>query len=75
MTNNLVKVIEIQRSKGYSTRKSSISIEKIEEIITIIKNISPTTIIMIDNCYCEFVNTIEPTEIGADICVGSLIKT
>lgn len=73
LTNNLVKVIEIQRSKGYSTRKS-ISIEKIEEIITIIKNISPTTIIMIDNCYCEFVNTIEPTEIGADICVGSLIK-
>lgn len=73
LTNNLVKVIEIQRSKGYSTRKS-IAIEKIEEIIKIIKNISPTTIIMVDNCYCEFVNTIEPTEIGADICVGSLIK-
>lgn len=70
---NQVKVIEIQRSKGYSTRKS-ISIDKLEKIISKIKEISPKTIIMVDNCYCEFVNTKEPIEVGADICVGSLIK-
>lgn len=70
---NKVKVIEIQRSKGYSTRKS-ISIEKLEKIIKVIKQISPNTIIMVDNCYCELVSKKEPTEVGADICVGSLIK-
>ena len=70
---NFVKVIEIQRSKGYSTRKS-ISIEKVEKVISLIKKISPNTIVMIDNCYCEFVGTKEPTEVGADIVVGSLIK-
>ena len=68
-----VKVIEIQRSKGYSTRKS-ISIEKVEKVIKLIKEISPNTIVMIDNCYCEFVTTKEPSEVGADIVVGSLIK-
>ena len=68
-----IKVIEIQRSKGYSTRKS-ITIESLEHVITFIKNISPETIIMIDNCYCEFVSDKEPTEVGADIVVGSLIK-
>jgi cystathionine beta-lyase family protein involved in aluminum resistance len=68
-----IKVIEIQRSKGYSTRKS-ISIEKLEKVISFIKKISPDTIIMIDNCYCEFVSTKEPIEVGADIIVGSLIK-
>ena len=68
-----IKVIEIQRSKGYSTRKS-ITIESLERVITFIKNISPETIIMIDNCYCEFVSNKEPTEVGADIVVGSLIK-
>lgn len=68
-----IKVIEIQRSKGYSTRKS-ITIESLERVITFIKNISPETIIMIDNCYCEFVSDKEPTELGADIVVGSLIK-
>jgi len=73
LKNNNVKVIEIQRSKGYSTRKS-LSIESLEKIIPIIKQISPKTIIMVDNCYCEFVSTKEPIEIGADICVGSLIK-
>lgn len=73
LKNNQVKVIEIQRSKGYSTRKS-ISIEKLENIIKIIKQISPQTIIMVDNCYCELVNKKEPIEVGADICVGSLIK-
>ncbi len=70
---NQVKVIEIQRSKGYSTRKS-ISIEKLEKIIKLIKKMSPNTIVMVDNCYCELVNKKEPIEIGADICVGSLIK-
>jgi len=70
---NQVKVIEIQRSKGYSTRKS-ISIEKLEKIIKLIKKMSPNTIIMVDNCYCELVHKKEPIEIGADICVGSLIK-
>lgn len=68
-----IKVIEIQRSKGYSTRKS-ITIEKLEKIIKFIKNIDKEVIIMIDNCYCEFVDEKEPIEIGADIVVGSLIK-
>ena len=70
---NFIKVIEIQRSKGYSTRKS-IDIDKVSKVIKLIKEISPDTIVMIDNCYCEFVTTIEPTEVGADIVVGSLIK-
>jgi len=71
--NNKVKVIEIQRSKGYSTRKS-ISLEKVEKVIKLIKALDNDIIVMIDNCYCEFVGTKEPTEIGADIVVGSLIK-
>jgi len=70
---NKVKVIEIQRSKGYSTRKS-ISIEKIEKVINFIKSIDKDVIIMVDNCYCEFVEEKTPTEVGADIMVGSLIK-
>lgn len=70
---DFVKVIEIQRSKGYSTRKS-ISIENVEEVIKLIKKVSPKTIVMIDNCYCELVSYKEPTEVGADIVVGSLIK-
>ena len=68
-----IKVIEIQRSKGYSTRKS-ITIEKLEEVIKEIRKVDKEVIIMIDNCYCEFVSYKEPIEIGADICVGSLIK-
>ena len=68
-----IKLIEIQRSKGYSTRKS-ISIEKIEKVIKEIRKVDKEVIIMIDNCYCEFVSKIEPTEVGADIVVGSLIK-
>lgn len=68
-----IKVIEIQRSKGYSTRKS-ITIDKLEKVIKFIKNIDKKVIIMIDNCYCEFVSTKEPIEVGADIAVGSLIK-
>ncbi|MBE6149549.1 MAG: hypothetical protein E7170_02360 [Firmicutes bacterium] len=70
---NKIKVIEIQRSKGYSTRKS-ITIDKLEKIIKFIKNIDKEVIIMIDNCYCEFVSTKEPIEVGADVAVGSLIK-
>ena len=67
------KVIEIQRSKGYSQRKS-LSIEKLSKVIKLIKELSPKSIVMVDNCYCEFVSTKEPTEVGADIVVGSLIK-
>ncbi len=73
LSSSFVKVVEIQRSKGYSTRKS-LSIEKIQKIISIIKKVSPTTIIMVDNCYCEFVSLKEPTDVGADVVVGSLIK-
>lgn len=68
-----IKVIEIQRSKGYSTRKS-ITIEKLEKVIRFIKNINKDVIIMIDNCYCEFVEKKTPLMVGADIIVGSLIK-
>lgn len=70
---NKVKVIEIQRSIGYSDRKC-ISIEQLEKVIKLIKNIDKDIIVMVDNCYCEFVGKKEPIEVGADICVGSLIK-
>ncbi len=73
LTNNKVKVIEIQRSKGYSTRKS-ITIDKVEKVAKLIKEVSPETIIMVDNCYCEFVETKNPIEVGCDVIVGSLIK-
>ena len=73
ITTNKVKVIEIQRSKGYSTRKS-ITIDKVQKVIDFIKSIDSEIIIMIDNCYCEFVTDIEAGEVGADIIVGSLIK-
>lgn len=68
-----VKLIEIQRSKGYSTRKS-ILITELEKVIAFIRQIDSDVIIMIDNCYCEFVDTREPIEVGADLVVGSLIK-
>ena len=68
-----IKLIEIQRSKGYSTRKS-LTIEKIEKVIKEIRSVSKDVIIMVDNCYCEFVENITPLEVGADIIVGSLIK-
>ena len=73
LKNKFYKVIEIQRSKGYSQRKS-LSIEKLEKVIKLIKEVSPKSIVMVDNCYCELVSTKEPTEVGADIVVGSLIK-
>ena len=68
-----IKLIEIQRSKGYSTRKS-ILIEDLEEVIKQIREVDQEVIIMVDNCYCEFVDTKEPIEVGADLVVGSLIK-
>ena len=68
-----VKLVTIQRSKGYSTR-GSISIEKVEKVIQDIRKVDKEVIIMIDNCYCEFVSYKEPTEVGADLVVGSLIK-
>ena len=68
-----VKVIEIQRSVGYANR-DTISLDKIEKVTKLIKSIDKNIIIMVDNCYCEFVNTKEPLECGADIIVGSLIK-
>ena len=73
ITTNKIKVIEIQRSKGYSTRKS-LTIDKVESVISFIKSIDKNIIIMVDNCYCEFVSAKEPIEVGADIAVGSLIK-
>lgn len=68
-----VKLIEIQRSKGYAIRES-ITLDKVERVIKAIRKIDKEVIIMIDNCYCEFVGTREPLEVGADVIVGSLIK-
>ena len=70
---NDIKVIEIQRSIGYSLRKS-ISIDVLEKVIKTIREVNKDVIIMVDNCYCEFVSKKEPIEVGANICVGSLIK-
>ena len=73
VSKNNVKLIEIQRSKGYSTRRS-LTIEKIEKVIKSIRKVNKNVIIMVDNCYGEFVEEKEPTEVGADIIVGSLMK-
>lgn len=67
------KLIEIQRSKGYATRPT-LSVERIGELISFIRSIKPDVICMVDNCYGEFTEPIEPTDVGADLCVGSLIK-
>ena len=67
------KLITIQRSKGYQTRPS-FSVSQIGELIAFVKSIKPDVICMVDNCYGEFVETIEPTDVGADLIVGSLIK-
>ncbi len=67
------KLVTIQRSKGYQTRPT-FSVEQIGELIRFIKQIKPDVICMVDNCYGEFVETIEPTDVGADMAVGSLIK-
>ncbi|MDO5521650.1 MAG: methionine gamma-lyase family protein [bacterium] len=71
--NERTKMVTIQRSKGYQTRPT-LSVEQIGELIKFIKGIKPSIICMVDNCYGEFVQTIEPTDVGADLCVGSLIK-
>lgn len=68
-----IKLIEIQKSRGYSTRKS-LTIEKMEKAIKAIREVDKEVIIMVDNCYGEFVEEKEPIEIGADIAVGSLMK-
>ena len=73
ITKEKIKLIEIQRSKGYSTRKSLI-IEKLEKVIKFIKSIDKDIIIMIDNCYCELTEDKTPLTVGADVIVGSLIK-
>lgn len=71
--NEKTKLVTIQRSKGYASRPT-LSVERIGELISFIKEIKPDVICMIDNCYGEFVERIEPTEVGADMIVGSLIK-
>ena len=68
-----VKLVELQRSRGYSQRKS-LTMDKIEKVIELIKDINPEVIVMVDNCYGEFVEDREPTEVGADIFVSSLMK-
>lgn len=73
LSQSKVKLIEIQRSKGYSTRKS-LTIDKVENVIKEIRSVDQAVIIMIDNCYCEFVSKNEPLSVGADVIVGSLIK-
>ncbi len=72
-TNSNVKMIYIQRSKGYSRRKS-LTIDILEEICNLIKSINNKVIIMLDNCYGEFIEAREPTDVGVDIMAGSLIK-
>ncbi len=71
--NDKTKLITIQRSKGYAPRKT-LSVERIGELISFIKGVKHDVICMVDNCYGEFVECIEPTQAGADLCVGSLIK-
>lgn len=71
--NEKTKLVTIQRSKGYASRPT-LSVERIGELISFIKEIKPDVICMVDNCYGEFVERIEPTDVGADMIVGSLIK-
>ena len=71
--NEKTRLVEIQRSKGYQTRPS-FSVKQIGELIAFVKSIKPDVICMVDNCYGEFVDTIEPSDVGADMVVGSLIK-
>ena len=71
--NEKTKLIEIQRSKGYDVRPT-LSVKQIGELISFVKSIKPDVICMVDNCYGEFVETIEPSQVGADMVVGSLIK-
>ena len=71
--NKRTKLITIQRSKGYSSRPS-FSVAQIGELISFCKSVKPDVKVMVDNCYGEFVETLEPSDLGADMVVGSLIK-
>ena len=71
--NDKIRLVTIQRSKGYQTRPT-LSVNRIGELIAFIKGIKPDVTVMVDNCYGEFVETIEPSDVGADMVVGSLIK-
>ena len=73
LENENISLVTIQRSKGYQTRPT-LSVERIGELISFIKDIKPEVKCMVDNCYGEFVETIEPSDVGADMVVGSLIK-
>ena len=73
LSRGYVKVAAIQRSRGYAQRKS-LTIEKIERAVRLIKEVSPNTVIMVDNCYGEFTEDREPTDVGADVFVGSMMK-
>lgn len=73
LKNKKYKLVHIQRSKGYSTRKSLV-IDKVRKVIELIRSIDKDVIIMVDNCYCELVSNLEPSDVGADVVVGSLIK-
>ena len=71
--NEKTKLVTIQRSKGYATRPT-FSVKQIGELIAFCKSVKPDVLVMVDNCYGEFVETIEPSDVGADMTVGSLIK-
>lgn len=71
--NERTKMVHIQRSKGYQTRRT-LSVEEIGKAIAYVKSLNPGLICMVDNCYGEFVERTEPSDVGADLCVGSLIK-
>lgn len=73
LSNDKIKLATIQRSKGYQTRPT-FSVERIGELIKFIKDLRPDVLCMVDNCYGEFVQRVEPTDVGADMVVGSLIK-
>ena len=73
LENSNIKLVTIQRSKGYQTRPT-LSVERIGELISFVKSVKSDVICMVDNCYGEFVETIEPSDVGADMVVGSLIK-
>lgn len=73
LSQNTVKMVYLQRSRGYAWRPA-LSIDQIEELCNFVKNIAPNTVIFCDNCYGEFVETREPTNVGVDLCAGSFIK-
>ncbi len=73
LKSHFVKAVFVARSRGYSLRQA-ISVEKVGQLIEFVKKISPKTLVLVDNCYGEFVEKIEPTDVGADLIAGSLIK-